>query len=649
MNTEHESINQNVPVSEDDTQNVARTETVNESSEEFSPDWGGTAPKGGRTVLNRVLKDGAKVPLFLGQTLVQSLRDVGYNNTTTAVCEHIDNSIQWGAKSIRIYFNQTGKRGNYQIDVLVHDDGQGMSPHVLKVATAFGGSMVYDNRGGIGRYGMGMKAAALSMCPVLDLYSWQETDGYYNMTLDVDEIGSNRANLIELPDPQLANELPSSVTDILTRPMSFPKNPDDTQVLLAESREELSESLGESGTIVFMQDCDRLTYRTARTLVDHATKEIGRVYRRFIGEGVKIYVNNRLVEAFDPTYWMTSARHVQVEGITEKQSRLVKSWPINIPVSEVSKETSPVTVRLYALPYDDWGQLPRKVVAKQLHVYDDHRVTFMRNDREVEIGSYRKLHISNHHTNNWMRLQIDFDGELDEAFGVAANKQGVRPKDYVFKQIAEAVKEEVSSLRKALSKLKSERDASQNGSKISEAERKATDSEGMQGKRLNPNPLTDEEEVALEQNLRTLAISVRREEETEDEAFQRLQESQYITVFKHDEYWPFYHCDYRFGKVILTLNTAHEFFKKIWEPLRAFTKAVDETDASTGEAVELAIDPETAANCSDLLISLQLLLLSLARTQSQMSSSSDDDLNSQLFERLRKEWSDNLQTQLLAK
>ena len=44
----------------------------------------------------------------------------------------------------------------------------------------------------------------------------------------------------------------------------------------------------------------------------------------------------------------------------------------------------------------------------------------------------------------------------------------------------------------------------------------------MQGKRLNPNPLTEEEEAALEQNLRTLAISVRREDETEDEAFQRL-------------------------------------------------------------------------------------------------------------------------------
>lgn len=281
-----------------------------EANEEFSPSWGNTAPKGGRTVLNRVLKDGAKVPLFLGQTLVQSLRDVGYNNTTTAICEHIDNAIQWGAKSVRIYFNQTGKRGNTKVDVLVLDDGDGMSPHVLKVATSFGGSMVYDNRGGIGRYGMGMKAAALSMCPVLDIFSWQEQAAFYNMTLDVEEIGSNRSNLIELADPELSTELPSSVTDILTKAMVFPKNPDETQEIVAETREELPGVLGSSGTIVFMEDCDRLTYRTARTLVDHATKELGRVYRRFIGKGLKIYVNNRQVQAFDPTYWMLSLIHI---------------------------------------------------------------------------------------------------------------------------------------------------------------------------------------------------------------------------------------------------------------------------------------------------------------------------------------------------
>ena len=54
---------------------------------ESSFSWGESAPKGGKTVLSRILKDGSKVPLFLGQTLVNSLRDMGYNSTTSALCE----------------------------------------------------------------------------------------------------------------------------------------------------------------------------------------------------------------------------------------------------------------------------------------------------------------------------------------------------------------------------------------------------------------------------------------------------------------------------------------------------------------------------------------------------------------------------------
>jgi len=631
--------------------NDSATSTPVAEDQEFSPDWGDTAPRGGRTVLNRVLKDGAKVPLFLGQTLVQSLRDLGYSSTTSAICEHVDNSIQWGATEVRVYFHQSGKRGAYKLDVLVLDNGNGMSPHVLKVATSFGGSMVFENREGIGRFGMGMKAAALSMSPVLDIYSWQEQSAFYNMTLDVEDIGRNKANLIELPDPELSRELPSDVSDVLVRPMIYPKNPDESQSLLATDREELADYLGKSGTIVFMPDCDRLTYWTAKSLVDLATKELGRVYRRAIERGVRIFVNNRQVSAIDPTYWMPTARHTTVPDVSETRSRLVKTWTIDVPVAETSRAMAPVTVRLYALPYDDWSRLPRKVLKNDLHVYDDFTVSWLRNDREVEIGaSYRKLGINKHHTNNWLRLQIDFGGELDEACGVAANKQGVRPKDYVFRLLKEKIGDELSSLRSSIAKRKSEQAANPTRSTLSEAERRATDADGLQGKPLPVrNPETDEERQALNQNLRALAVTLKREHETDEEAFQRIKASTFITTFKHDEYWPFYHCDFQFGKVILTLNTAHAFFRRIWEPLSIIVKAVDSADEADGDSDGITIDSDAAASTSEVLVALQLLLLSLARTQGQMGGLDSSDEHAQLFERLRREWSANLETQLAAK
>jgi hypothetical protein len=615
---------------------------------EFTPQWAKTAPRGGRAVLNRMLKDGKTVPMFMGQALVNSLRDLGYNSTTSALCEHVDNAIQWGASEIRVYIHQSGKQPNQRIDIIVLDNGQGMAPNVLKVAASFGGSMVYDNRTGIGRYGMGMKAAALHVCPALDLYSWQEAGAYYNMTLDVEEISNSRLNMIEMEDPQLCNDLPSEIVDILTRPMLFPKNPRDTQSLLAENSEDLTKCLGKSGTLIYLPNCDRVSFRTSETLANDATKEMGRIYRRFIDRGVALYVNNRRVEAFDPTYWMKSARHARIEGLTETRSRLVGSWPIDVPVSEGARETTRIVAKLYALPYEAWSSLSRKVLKNDLRVFDDHTVSFMRNDRELEIGSEPKLNLRKHPSNNWLRLEIDFDGEADEGFTVAANKQGVRLKQYLADRIVEKIGEEVISLKKAIKELQGRRASLQGGFVVSEAERRATDAEHLQGKQLPEEPIdTPEQQAALQENLRTLAVMLKRDEETAEQAFERVQASKFLINTKHDEYRPFYTCEHRFGKVILTLNSAHPFFLKVWQPLSDLAKAADASQENSDDATELSKGAATTAK--EVLVAIQLTLLALARTQSQLCEHDDQSDHHKLFLKMQREWSTNLETQLLSK
>jgi hypothetical protein len=295
-----------------------------------APQWGENAPRGARAVLARILKDGANVPLFLGQTLVNSLRDTGYNTTTSAVCEHVDNAVESRASEIRVYFVEAGRTNKRSVHVAVLDNGRGMEPRVLKVACAFGGSMRFDNRRGIGRYGMGMKAAALNMSPVMDVYSWQELGAFYCMTLDVNEIGQDKSNVLLLPEPQLVDRLSSELAFLLTTPMPYPKNADESQTLLCRDIPELRERLGPHGTIVFMQDCDRLTYRKISTLVDDATREMARIYRRPLDRGLKLYINNGPVEPFDPTYQMSSARHSRIPELAgkEKASRLINRWDI---------------------------------------------------------------------------------------------------------------------------------------------------------------------------------------------------------------------------------------------------------------------------------------------------------------------------------
>ncbi len=546
----------------------------------------------------------------------------------------MDNSIQAGATEVRVFFRQTGKKGDYQIDAAVYDNGKGMSPPVLKVATAFGGSMNYGNREGIARFGMGMKTAALSMSSVLELYSWQESGAFYNMTLDVEAIGKERANLVELPEPTLLTDLPDEVTDIFTKPMSYPTDRSE-QHLLAPHGEHLFERLGASGTIVYMPQCDRLTSAKARTLVDHAVKEMARVYRRAITSGLRLYVNNRLVEALDPTYSMPNARHVRFLEIPEKQSQLVVSKQIQIRIQENSSQSAPVVIKLYRLPIEAWSNLPRKTLGNDLRVFEGLIVSILRNDREVFAGSMPSI-TTRHSITNWYRLQIDFPGILDEAFGIASNKQGVRMKGYVREAIKDAIGGEITTINDELKRFQAAQASARAPAKPSASEARASDADAFQTNSL-PG-VSPEEDAQLEANLRGLALTLKRDGESDEQAFERVKHSKYIIDYRHDEYWPFYDVKHRFGRVILTINTAHPFFAELYDPigkLSLSSTATEESEAATAPAAEPQQGP---------IVALDLLLLSLARTQSRLSSAGEEA--QKLFDSLRREWSETYRIQL---
>jgi hypothetical protein len=600
--------------------------------------WAPDAPRGGKAVLNRALKENTTVPLFFAQTLISALRDVGYNHTTSALCEHVDNAIEAGATDVRIYFRQTGKKGDYQLDVAVYDNGKGMSPNVLKVATSFGGSMSFNNRAGIGRFGMGMKTAALSMSPVMELYSWQEKDAYYSMTLDVEAVGKDRANLVELPNPVLQAELPEEIVDLFVRPMSWPTDRSE-QVLFASEARDLYERLGSSGTIVYIPACDRLSYAKARTLAEHAVTEMARIYRRFIEKDVRLYVNNRRVEAFDPTYSMTHARHTKcLEGLgVSKHSRLYLSKSINVKLTgREDSPTAPITVKIYRLPIEDWSLLPRKILKNDLRVWDDVTVTILRNNREVAAKTMPEL-TTRHSVTYWYRIQIDFPGVLDEAFGVASNKQGVRMKDYVLDEINKAIGQDISALNDEIKRFQAQKASEREAARPAASELRASEVDHYHAKPLEGD-LTPEEREQLEANLRGLAVSVKREGETDEQAFERVRASKYLIVFRHDVYWPFYHVEHKFGRILLTLNTAHPFYSRLYEPLRQSVGTAP-VDAEDDRGQEMHTEDSHTP-----IVALELLLLSLARAQSVLAIHNEEARRA--FESLRREWSDTYRIQL---
>ncbi len=487
---------------------------------------------------------------------------------------------------------------------------------------------------------MGMKAAALSMGPTLEIYSWQESGAIYRMILDTADLSNKNSNVVQLPEPVLVESLPPEVREILVQPMGFPRNASE-QEMVADSDEVLIDRLGPSGTIVYIPDCDRLTHRTAKTLVDHATKEMARIYRRFLTSGRNLFINNRPIRPFDPTYRMEEATHASIAELEEKRSRLVQSWTIPIPVEEESPVTRDITVRLFILPIETWDQLSRKVLKNDLRVFEDTGVSFLRNGREVHMGPLAAITGKMGSKDPWWRLEIDFPAALDEAMGVAVNKQGVRLKAYVTDLIKKQIKEELSNVKSRIEQHWSSRATESAKAKVREAEQRANEAEVLQSSLL-PEPTMDEE---YEKRLRELASELSRNDETDEEVYDRVKKSKYITDFKYDEDAPFYRVEYKLRKIILRINTAHPFFEALYKPLAQIAKrSADVRIASEDD--EATFDTELVKACADAVVTLELMLLSLARTQSEMTWNDQEGTTQRMLDKMRRQWSLNLMNQL---
>ena len=111
--------------------------------------------------------------------------------------------------------------------------------------------------------------------------------------------------------------------------------------------------------------------------------------------------------------------------------------------------------------------------------------------------------------------------------------------------------------------------------------------------------------------------------------------------YKSDRFWPFYEVEHRYGRVILTINTAHPFYERLYRPLAELSLK------QTGNGDEEAEMSEHATE-SPLAVALDLLLLSLARTQSVMGAGQGGSPARGTFRGHASEWSDTLKKQMAA-
>ena len=217
------------------------------------------------------------------------------------------------------------------------------------------------------------------------------------------------------------DELPANVSEMLTKPMSFPDRGD--QALVRGQRRRPEGSARQIWHHRFSAILRPSNLREGAYPV--RTRGQGDVARisPLSGEGNQTLRQQPAGRAFRPDLFDGGSPAFKNTRDKVKESRLVFSKVVDIKRSENNREDRKTPrPRLprsaYALPIEDWGALPLKVRKNDLHLYDDNTISVLRNDREVFVGTIPQI-MKRHSDANWLRIQIDFAGELDEAFGVA--------------------------------------------------------------------------------------------------------------------------------------------------------------------------------------------------------------------------------------
>lgn len=375
---------------------------------------------------------------------IQAMRDNGYKNTAYALAELVDNSVQANADSVEIIcieeWKQLRERQRKRLtQMAVLDDGDGMTPDVLRKALQFGNGTRLNDRSGIGRFGMGLPNASISQAARLDVWTWQNgPDNAIHSWLDVDEI--KRRERTEVPKP-----VASSVPD--------------------EWRQRAN-NLGNKGTLVVWTKLgiDRLTWKGAKATLRNTGWLLGRIHRRFIqsnsldillvgGEDGDLTTNPVTIN--DPMY-LISAPHLPAPYNTEPMFKLVDTEDVDVDVD--GKTFKVKTTYSLAKPstLELAGNVHRGDTRYGKDAAENTGVSVMRAGRELMLD--RSWTIQYDPRDRWWGCEVEFPAELDEIFGVTNNKQAAT----VFNELSaldwKDLADENETLPEVIARLKDEGD-----------------------------------------------------------------------------------------------------------------------------------------------------------------------------------------------
>lgn len=374
------------------------------------------------------------------ETVIESLRDNGYNNTAYALAELIDNSLQADASRVEVGFieEQTNPdKKNYTVtEISLWDNGKGMDVNTLRIAMQFGGGTNRNDERGMGKFGMGLPNSSISQCKRVDVWSWQNGNLPNHTYLDVDEMKVGALENVPEPEPR---EMPIKYRNAFFSQMPI------------------------SGTLVVWSKLDRLAWKTGKSIYRHCEHLVGRMYRNFINnENIKIEsiiyrpsgknilsaYERHTFKANDPMYLLKNTSLPQLAGHYKNEAFFEKVDEESIPIDYLDDnglaKTANVTITTsivkasianYILTNTS-SSLGATVWGK--HCAKNIGVSLVRANRELVLrDSFIPSDLRNF-KGRFCGIEVSFPPCLDAIFGVTNNKQdAVRLIPYSMKSIAD--------------------------------------------------------------------------------------------------------------------------------------------------------------------------------------------------------------------
>ena len=529
-----------------------------------------------------------------------ALRNTGYKNIESAVAEIIDNSEEANAKNVFVILGEhvdpsSGRKVVHEIGFL--DDGDGMSTSILGSCLGIGSSTRFARRG-LGRFGVGLPQASLYACPEVIVYSWQ--DGIQNcqkVFLDINKVKSGEQT--EIADPINENL------------------PDKYQQYIHYQTPTKSFDFSKSGTLVIWANCDRISPKTRGPLTERLEFALGQKFRHFIHNGefnIKIIAHENQDAAVDvapndplflmednyvlcneetPAQIYKGIRGDNLEPAFELYGEEVV--PIkyldksgNVSTANVTVRFSKVKAKFYdetAFPTGNPGSYPFGKYASKME-----GISVVRANREIDFRQFDFYSTTNEPQHRWWGCEIMFDPILDEAFGVANNKQYVELKrieaddidyeeevqpvwcqlyDVIFNTIKEMYRLNEETRRNTRSYDDADTPATNIINSVEENEDTDLDDDAEENEEEVIDPASEEAISAGKEELTNQGY----ENPTDEQASRFISNKVNFDYADKGERAPAFDYKFVLSTTIITINTSHKFYTLLLEKIYPNTEA----------------------------------------------------------------------------